>query len=117
MSSTSAATQFIPLIPLNSSIFNKIRENLPTNLEKESPSVYRQLQLQSLLYVTFNQYLTDLIIHLPETNSEKLINDLMSIDDEPELTEALAAELNKPFIQLVDNYLELFKKINKRVNK
>jgi len=117
MSQTSTATQFIPLIPLNSSIFTKIREDLPADLEKESPDVYRQLQLQSLLYVTFNQYLTDLILHLPETNSEKLFNDLMNITDEQELTQALADELNKPFIQLINNYLELFKKINKKVNK
>ena len=117
MSQTSLATQFIPIIPLNYSVFSKIRENLPTNLEKDSPSVFRQLQLQSLLYVTFNQYLTDLIMHLPETNSTHLINDLMSVDDEKELTETIAHELNKPFNQLIHNYLELFKKINKQTNK
>jgi len=109
--------QFIPLYPLNSAIFSRIRENLPEEMKKDNPDVYYQLQLQSLLYVSFNRYLTGMILELPETDSQKLVNDLMAITTEPEFTQSLAFELNKPIEQIIHNYLALIAQANKKIAK
>ena len=114
---TPISPKFVPLYPLNAEIFSKIREKLPASLKKDSPDVYYQLQLQSLLYVSFNRYLTDLILELPATNSEKLFDDLLNITAEPEFTQTLAFELNKPMDDIINNYLQLIEKTSQEINK
>jgi len=104
---------FISVIPFNHPVFEEIAIKIKSLLENEPDSIGRRFQIRSLLYVTFNTYITQLILNLTEENGLNFIDELEGVDDETELLEKIGTKFNKSSEELINNYLQLFRESSK----
>lgn len=108
MSNKEQRSDFIPIIPFNHEVFEEITGRTKNDLENRPGTISRQFQIRSLLYVTFNTYLTKIISALPEEQVLEIIDELESVNDGREALEKISAKLNKTSEEIINNYLVLF---------
>jgi hypothetical protein len=104
----SPKNNFIPIISFNHPIFLEIEEKIKSIIADKPNTLDRQVQIRSMLYVTFNTYLTHILNQLDENECLNFINKLEGIDDQAELLNSICVELNYTQEELINNYLHLF---------
>ncbi|MEI7452428.1 MAG: hypothetical protein WCK37_04490 [Candidatus Falkowbacteria bacterium] len=104
----SPKNNFIPFFSFNHPIFAEIEEKIKELLSSGVETVDRQLQVKSLIYVTFNTYVSLLLSNLPEKESLDFITELEDVNDQAELMDKICSKINYSKEELINKYLQLF---------
>lgn len=80
-------------------------------LEKKSYSLDRELQIRTLFYTNFNNYLTLLLSKADENVALQFLNDVDKIPENKRL-ELITKTINKPIGEIINNFIELFNRLD-----
>lgn len=99
---------FTPILEFNNSIFNNLDTRIRPLLTKEKfPTLSRELQIRTLLYTNFNNYLKLLLIKSDKERAIEIINEIHLIP-EAERLDLVLSLIHMPLEKVVSNFVKLF---------
>ncbi len=106
MSENNKTMPFASWLDLNNPIFYKLEEKISLLLDKESNEMSRKLQIRTLVYVNFNNYLTLLLAKNEKKIETNTLDDLMNAAEDNRL-ELIAATINSSAQKIISDFINL----------
>ena len=107
MSEDTKSIPFNAWIDFNDSVLVELDKKIRPFLEKKPYSLDREIQIRTLFYTNFNNYLTLLISRIDEDLALKFLNDFNKIPKNERL-KLIIKTINKPLNEIINNFIELF---------
>jgi hypothetical protein len=111
MSEDTKSIPFNAWIDFNNPIFVELDRKIRPFLEKKPYSLDREIQIRTLFYTNFNNYLTLLLSRVDEDLVLNFLNDFNEIPDNARL-ELITKTINKPISEIINNFIKLFSQID-----
>jgi hypothetical protein len=102
---------FIPFVNFNDAVFIELDRKIRPFLNEKPRNLNRELQIRTLLYVNFNNYLTLLLTKADENVAFEALDNIEKIPEDKRL-ELIIAVINEPIEVIINNFVDLFDKIN-----
>ena len=111
MPETTKPIPFNAWVGFNNQILTELDKKIRPFLEKKSYSLDRELQIRTLFYTNFNNYLTLLLSKADENVALQFLNDFDKIPENERL-KLITKTINKPIDKIINNFIELFNHID-----
>jgi hypothetical protein len=107
MLETNNKIPFTAWLDFNNPIFINLDTNIQPLLAKTTTSLSRELQIRTLLYTNFNNYITLLLAKIDQKNVENSLDNFYSLPEEERLT-LISKIINKPIKKICSDFIDLF---------
>ena len=111
MPETAQKNSFIPYVGFNDPIFIKLDNKIRPFLDKKPTDLNRELQIRTLLYTNFNNYLSLVLVKNDLDKAIKITENIENIPESDRL-EIVATAINQPSEKIIENFVGLFNKSN-----
>ncbi|MHB8903608.1 MAG: hypothetical protein ACYC40_00700 [Patescibacteria group bacterium] len=98
-------------VDFNDPILVELDKKIRPFLEKKPYSLDRELQIRTLFYTNFNNYLTLLLSKADENVALQFLNNFDKIPENERLG-LITKTINKPIDKIINNFIELFNHID-----
>ncbi len=96
-------------VNFNDQIFAELDSKIRPLLNLETSDLNQELQIRTLLYTNFNNYLTLLLSKIEEDLALTFLQNFQAAPEDKRL-ELVGKTINKPIDIIVNNFVELFKR-------
>ena len=96
-------------VNFNDQIFAELDSKIRPLLNLETSDLNQELQIRTLLYTNFNNYLTLLLSRTDEETALTFLQNFQAAPEDKRL-ELVGKTINKPMDIIVNNFVELFKR-------
>ena len=107
MSEINKLMPFSAWVNFNDHIFNELDSRIRPLLEKHPYSLDREVQIRTLLYANFNNYLTLLLSEIDDNLVSNFITEFNQTPEDKHL-DLVVSTINKPIEQIINNFTALF---------
>ena len=111
MSETNQKTSFVPFIGFNDPIFIKIDNKVRFLLDKKPTDLNRELQIRTMLYTNFNNYLSLILVKNDFDQAIKITGNIESIPESDRL-KLIASTIKVSSEKIIENFVKLFNQTN-----
>lgn len=111
MTETAKPIPFNAWVGFNDQILAELDKKIRPLLENKAYSLDRELQIRTLFYTNFNNYLTLLLSKADENVALQFLNELDKIPEDKRL-ELITKTINKPMDTIINNFVELFNRLD-----
>jgi len=100
---------FIPFVNFNDPVFIELDKKIRPFLDEKPRNLNRELQIRTLLYLNFNNYLTLLLTKADDSVAFETLSNIDKVSEDKRL-ELILKILNQPLEVIINSFLELFSK-------